>query len=240
MSRPRIAALDLARTAALLGMVAYHFVYDLALFNFLPPRQPFTPFWKGLAVLTAGSFLFLAGVSLHLAHARGLRWPAFRARLLRILAAALLITVVSYLYMPDRFIHFGILHAIATASVIGLAFLRVPVWGVILAAIAAFFAPNVLTSDFFSPDYWHWTGLAPKARPALDFVPLFPWIAPFLAGMAVSKAATNTGLWTALQSRATPSRAMRILAWPGRHTLIIYLLHQPLLVGLVAGAAALV
>jgi uncharacterized membrane protein len=65
----------------------------------------------------------------------------------------------------------------------------------------------------------------------MDFEPLFPWLAPFLAGMALTKAAKRSALWPVL-SRPSGPRLYR-LTWPGRHSLVVYLLHQPILIALV-------
>ena len=71
----RIPALDIARSLALVAMVVFHFTFDLELFGYLRPGTTTMPGpWRALAVVTAVSFLFLAGVSLWLAHGRGIRW----------------------------------------------------------------------------------------------------------------------------------------------------------------------
>ena len=79
-----------------------------------------------------------------------------------------------------------------------------------------------------------WTGLAPDRPVTADFEPFFPWFAPFLAGLATGRILSHLGLWARLSLPETP--LLRRLAWPGRHSLAIYLIHQPVLIGLVAGA----
>lgn len=224
---PRLIPLDLARTLAILCMVAFHFTFDLALFGFIPPDTMSQPFWYYFARMIAGSFLFLSGVSLWLAHGRGIRWPAFLTRLAKVAGGALLVTLASIWFVPGGTILFGILHAIAAASLLGLIALRLP-WAVTLAIAALIFAaawgPRF---PAFDPLWLVWTGLA-ESRPMMgDYVPLIPWAAPALAGVAVAKA-LRLDLW-----RGTPStRLTRVLSLPGRHSLIIYLIHQPILIGL--------
>ncbi len=135
----RIAALDIARTVALIGMAIYHFTYDLEMFGHLAPGTAVTGFWAIFARLVAGSFLFLAGISLWLAHGRAIRWRAFARRFAMIAGAALLVTLATRLALPESFVFFGILHSIAAASLIGLAFLRLPA-GLTLAAAAGILA----------------------------------------------------------------------------------------------------
>lgn len=227
MTGNRLIPLDLARTLALVCMVIFHFTFDLALFGFIDPGTMSQPFWYYFARMIAGSFLFLSGVSLWLAHGQGIRWPAFWSRFAKLAAAAALVTLASIWLVPGGPIWFGILHAIAAASLLGLIALRLP-WPVTLVVAAVIFAaawgPRF---PAFDPIWLVWTGLA-ESRPMMgDYVPLVPWAAPALAGIAVAKA-LRIDLWP---GRA-PSRAVHRLTFPGRHSLIIYLIHQPILIGL--------
>ena len=224
---PRLIPLDLARTLAIICMVAFHFTFDLALFGYIASDTMGRPFWYYFARMIAGSFLFLAGVSLWLAHGRGIRWPAFWTRFARIAGAALLVSIASIWLVPGGTILFGILHAIAAASLLCLIALRLP-WPVTLALaaliLAAAWGPRLAA---FDPLWLVWTGLA-ESRPMMgDYVPLIPWAAPALAGLALAKA-VRLDLWRG----TTPTRLTRALSLPGRHSLVIYLIHQPILFGL--------
>lgn len=223
----RLIPLDAARTLALVAMVIFHFTFDLALFGHIPGETMFQPFWYYFARMIAGSFLFLAGVSLWLAHGQGIRWPAFWRRFAKVGAAALVVTIMSIWFVPGGTIWFGILHAIAATSLLGLLFLRLP-WPVTLAIAAVIFAaawgPR---SPAFNPMWLVWTGLA-ETRPNMgDYVPLVPWAAPALAGIAFAK-----GFQVERWGRTAPSRAVDVVTFPGRHSLVIYLIHQPILIGL--------
>ena len=77
----RIEMLDLARGVALFAMASYHFSWDLEQFGYLEPATATTGLFKLYARSIAASFLFLAGVSLMLAHGEGLRPRAFARRL---------------------------------------------------------------------------------------------------------------------------------------------------------------
>lgn len=228
---PRILHVDIARTVALAGMALFHFVYDLELFGYLAPGTTAMPGpWAYFARLVAGSFLFLAGVSLVLGHGRGIRWPSFLRRLALLSAAAALISVATFLALPEAWIFFGILHAIAAFSVIGLAFLRAPALLTAAVAVGVFLAPDTLRAPAFDAPGLLWLGLSTFQPRSIDFEPLFPWLAPFLMGMAAARFADTAGLWHRLRA-APPRRWATALAWPGRHSLILYLLHQPVLVG---------
>ncbi|MCX7287135.1 MAG: heparan-alpha-glucosaminide N-acetyltransferase [Rhodobacterales bacterium] len=223
----RLIALDMARTLAIICMVIFHFTFDLALFGHIPAETLSQPFWHYFPRMIAGSFLFLSGVSLWLAHGNGIRWRAFWLRFGKLAAAAFLVTLASLWFVPGGPIWFGILHAIAVASLIGVLALRLP-WPATLALAATIFAIGwTWRSPAFDPLWLVWTGLA-DARPAMgDYVPLFPWAAPALAGIAFARA-FRIDRW----SGAMPSRGPRVLSFPGRHSLLIYLVHQPILIGL--------
>jgi uncharacterized membrane protein len=223
----RLTALDTARTLAIVAMVIFHFTFDLALFGYIPADTMSQPFWYYFARMIAGSFLFLSGISLWLAHGRGIRWAAFWKRWAKVAAAAALITLASIWVVPGGPIWFGILHAMAATALIGLVALRLP-WPVTLTIAAAIFTaawgPRFPAFDSL---WLVWTGLA-ETRPMMgDYVPLVPWAAPALAGLAAAKA-LRLDRWRGTQ----PSRLTRALTFPGRHSLIIYLVHQPILFGL--------
>ena len=90
-------------------------------------------------------------------------------------------------------------------------------------------ASYVLPSDSFNAPLLRFLGLSTLPAETLDFEPLLPWLGPFLLGLAVGKIASRMQLLTLLQLPDTP--VTRLLAWPGRHSLLIYLIHQPLLIG---------
>ncbi|NEY91297.1 heparan-alpha-glucosaminide N-acetyltransferase [Tabrizicola oligotrophica] len=227
----RLIGLDIARSAALLGMAAFHLVFDLQMFGLLPYGTTLHPVFYWHARIVAGSFLFLAGASLWLAHGAGLRWPAFWRRWGKLVAAAALVSAGTYAALPEYFVYFGILHCIAVCSLIGLAVLRLPVPVIALGGTAVMAASYLLPSPAFNAPLLRFLGLATEPALTVDFEPLFPWVGPFLLGLAAAKLADQLG---ALRWLARPDTAgLRRLAWPGRHSLVIYLLHQPLLIGLI-------
>lgn len=171
-------------------------------------------------------------MSLVLAHGKGRRWDAFRRRLWRVAGAALVVTGATLAVLPQAFIFFGILHSIAFASLVGMALigLRWQVLAVLAGAVVV--ADRTLGFAALNPLWLVWTGLGTRTPWSMDFVPVFPWLAAFLAGMAVAQWMARRGLWTRL-ARVEVGPVVQRLAWPGRHSLAIYLIHQPVLIGLV-------
>src|SRR3546814_6353901 len=105
-------------------MASYHFTWDLEFFGYLEPGTATHGWWRFYARAIASSFLFLAGVSLVLAHYPSVRWQAFLKRFAIVAGAAAAISIATFIAIPGEWIHFGILHGIAAGSLVGIAFLR--------------------------------------------------------------------------------------------------------------------
>ncbi len=227
----RLPAIDAARGVAIVAMVVYHFAWDLGFFGFIGADVGGDLGWRIFARSIAGSFLALVGVSLVLATRNGLRRGRFLRRLAVIAASAAAITVATRIVFPDTYIFFGILHAIAVSSVLGLAFVRAPILLVGAAALFCFLAPRLLAGPAFDHPALLWLGLASYHPRSNDFVPIFPWFGAVLCGIAAARLAPLLPLHGL--AHWSDGFARRLLVWAGRHSLGIYLIHQPVLFGLV-------
>ena len=221
----RLIWLDASRTVALLAMVVFHFARDLEIFGVLPNGFTMTGGWAVFARVIAGSFLFLSGVSLIVAHGAGLRFHAWAKRLAMLVLAALLVSVGTYFAFPESYVYFGILHVIAACSLIGVLVIAAPAWALIVSACLVLVADAYLGRQVFGSPWLAWTGLGSTVRPSLDFLPLVPWLAPFLMGMAFAKLVPMRGVVGTMQT----TRLVTAMTWPGRHSLAVYLCHQPVL-----------
>jgi len=222
----RIPAIDSLRGLAIIAMVVYHFCFDLRHFGFIAADMNRDPFWLHARTAILSSFLLLAGISLVLAQRDARGRDRFWRHIGRVAAAALLVTAASYVVFPQRYIWFGVLHAIAISLVLVRPLASRPALaltiGIVLVA-----AGNSWTSAWFDNRTWGSLGFM-TAKPATeDYVPLAPWTGVILLGMALAHPLQRNGF-----------RALAPLArWPGwlramgRHSLAIYLIHQPLLFG---------
>lgn len=231
----RIGALDVARGAAVVAMVVYHTAWDLSELRLIPTAIVGDPGWNVFARAIASSFLLLAGFGLALAHGRGLDVPKLLRRAAVIAAAALLVTVATWFVFPDAYVFFGILHAMAASSLLAAPFARVPAALTGLAA-AGVGALSLLASPAFDAPWLAFLGLGTRVPLTNDYVPLVPWLAFVLAGVALGRV-TDPLRW--LPQGAPSLGGARALAWLGRHSLVIYLAHQPLIFGALSGVAAI-
>lgn len=232
--RGRMIAPDMIRAVALIGMAIFHFTYDLENFGFAPPGTIYHPAFLNFARLVAGTFVFMAGLSLVLAHRHGFRAGPFWRRLAKLIAAAALVSTATYVMMPQYFIYYGILHSIAVSSLIGAVLLALPWWALAAIGAAVFWVDfNLAFTSFDHPWLW-WIGLSTHWRPSMDFEPVFPWFGPFALGMAAAKLAERLGYWrrAARYQPGEVTGVRKVALFAGRHTLPIYLIHQPVLYGL--------
>lgn len=230
----RIPVIDVARGLALVAMAIYHFAWDLEFFGYVPQGMTAVGGWRIFARLIAGSFLFLVGVSLVLAHGNHIRWRALGKRLAMIVVAAAAITVASRVATPERYIFFGILHCIAAATIIGMVFVRAPALvSALVGAVIIIFTPD-LADPRFNHSFLLWLGLSTETVRSNDFVPIFPWFGPVLLGMAAARSAVDRNWIPRLASIYRGSEPVNgALSFAGRHSLAFYLIHQPVLVAAV-------
>lgn len=224
----RLLIIDLARTAALGGMVTFHAARDLEIFGLIPPGTTLSGGWALFARIVAGTFIFLSGFSFVLAHRRGLRVTAWARRTTTIVVAAVLVTIATVFAFPDKFIYFGILHAIGFFLLLGPLLLPLSTPALAVLATGAVAVVWQFGRSGFDAAWLAWTGLSSGVRPSLDFVPVFPWITVFILGMAVARIVASR-----LLGRSLDSHIWSAIAFPGRYSLTVYLVHQPILLALI-------
>lgn len=239
-SRPRFDLVDLARGLALLAMFVFHFAYDLSLLRLIDFDVQAHAGWRWFARLIAGSFLTLVGVSLVLATRKGLNRQAYLKRLAMVAGAAGLVTLATFFFMPQSFIFFGILHQIALASVLALPFLRLPTLAVAAAALIVFAMPALVTHPILDQPALLWLGLSRIPVVTADYVPVFPWFGCVLSGIVLARLALPRLEASRLATWKPNVLPARIAVWGGRHSLPVYLVHQPVFIALLTLVALLV
>ena len=224
----RLVLVDTLRGFAILLMVIFHFCFDLSYYRLADFDFYTDPFWLHFRTLILSSFLLVMGLSFMLANAHQFNRQLYLRRLGILIASALLITISTWLTFGDRFIFFGVLHFIAVASVFGLLFLRAG-WINLFIGIALIVFANLSQFAWFDQTGWRWIGLTTYKPQTEDFVPLLPWFGVVLIGMYLSPMIGRLAVKYATMPQLPLTN---FLALAGRHSLLIYLAHQPLLMGL--------
>ena len=223
----RLPAVDALRGAAVCAMIAYHFCFDLNWFGVLHADFNHDVGWLSLRAIIVSWFMLLVGISLVLAQLAGISTTRYWRRIALIVACALLVTAGSYAAFPKTFITFGILHCIAVASLLAWPFTRHPFMALI-AGMAIVAIGLQVRLPMFDTAWLNGIGLMTHKPATEDYVPLFPWLGVVLIGIAAG-AWLSGKAFRPLQPVAGIAPAW--LTWLGRHSLLVYMVHQPVLLG---------
>lgn len=221
-------------------VVLYHLIYDLD--NFGGYRIESTSgFWGIFADVSAFAFVFLAGLSLSLSYARassGLRsgrelFGKYLRRGARIFSYGMLITLVFWA-LSFGVVVFGILHLIGLSIVLAYPFMKLRLSNLLLGfsivALGVYVQIEGLSADGAAGVLLAPLGVVPEGLFMPDYRPLLPWFGVVLLGLFFGNVVYNE------QAHKTPSNVegpayAAPVAFLGRHTLLIYLVHQPILIG---------
>ncbi len=211
-------------------MVVYHFSFDLNYFHQVHVDFYHDSFWLGFRTLIVTLFLLLVGVSLHLATRFGFDRRRYLRRLGLLVCCAALVSLGSYLVFPARMIYFGILHFIFVASLLGLLMLHYH-WVNLFAGLGLVILGWRLQHPLFDLPALQWVGMMTHKPLTEDYVPLLPWFGVVMLGLFLGRQFFNES-WASLGRWQGQWRWQRLMALGGRHSLLIYMVHQPLLFGL--------
>lgn len=232
--KKRIWELDAFRGLCIIGVVLVHLVYDLVdLYGIVKWEYPawfaFIKDWGGIL------FLLLSGVCVTLG-SRSVR------RGLIVFLCGMICTAVTYAMFRMGFgksiiIYFGVLHCLGVCMLLWPTYKNMKWWGLLLHGIVlaalGLYLDHLLTQRLLSTtDQWlmplglYWKGFASS-----DYFPILPNLGYFLVGAAIGKTLYRKKE-TLLPMVNPRNPILRCLQFFGRHSLWIYLLHQPILSGI--------
>lgn len=239
-ARTRFWEIDFLRGIAIILMVGFHGTVDC---YFLKGEQPgVNPLVLSLwQMTTAGLFLLLAGVSLTLHRSSPERTDQSACHLqqhrhlwrgLVILGWGLLITAITRLFLPKDYIIFGILHLIGMAMFISQPLLHLKFWNLWLGVMVI--GLGIYLSRQRVPFPWLvWAGFIPQDFASVDYFPIFPWYGVVLIGIFIGKILYGDQGRNFFIKSQPRHKVIRWLCYLGRNSLMIYLVHQPILLLLV-------
>ncbi|RCS59443.1 heparan-alpha-glucosaminide N-acetyltransferase [Parvibium lacunae] len=225
----RLRSIDGLRGMAIIAMIFYHACYDLHYFSWIFLDQRGSPLWQGFRNLIVSCFLLVVGISIVLRSRTTQARRDWWLRWFQIAGAAILVSLGSALLFPKSFIYFGVLHFVALTLLLSLIarqrWHQQPSIWLVLVGLACWFSPYFYQHEYFNPPYLNWIGFTTRLPHTEDYVPLFPWLGMVLLGMA----------WANCPRLFAPLQAVRwpaLFCWLGQRSLLVYLLHQPLLMGI--------
>ncbi len=249
----RYVELDLLRTLAIVMMVIYHLAYDLEMYHGFPLGLFENTSWYLLRQGTASLFLLLVGTSFAISWNRhqtkhgessfAVRYKKYVLRGLGVIGCGMLVSMVTYVAEPETYVRFGILHMIGVSILLLPFFARFREWNLLLGI--SFIGFQKIIVDILSvagrrPALLP-LGVMPTDFMSVDYFPLIPWFGIVLMGYAVGyflyvrqRGFRKSSSDSSVSSDSSYARRRRALTWPGKNALLIYLLHQPLILGLLA------
>ncbi|MCL1829646.1 MAG: DUF1624 domain-containing protein [Oscillospiraceae bacterium] len=219
----RIEIIDAARGLSLILMILHHFAIDLNMFGILPDWLVYSRVIYVLHIIFAGLFIALAGVSSRFSRSNIRRG-------LKVSVCALIVTAATLLIqMP---IWWGILHLLGFCMIMyGLVSKTAdkipPHIGTVLYFVLFLILLLLIADKTFDVKYLSVLGLRNEAFTSADYFPVFPWIMIFMFGTCFGRIVSDGKLPVWFYTASIPK-----LPAVGRKSLLIYMLHQPLLYGL--------
>lgn len=239
----RLWEIDALRGTAVITMVIYHLGWDLVSFG-IAAFNPYEGIWFLIQRYTCITFILLSGLSLTLVD-RNLerRGVDTRGRLIHFLKRGawifmwgMVLTVVMgtlrWMGVLAGGVDFGVLHLIGFSTIAAFPVLRKP-W-LAFAGWATLVVLGGFTPGWNIDSPWLvWLGFFPADYYALDYFPIIPWFGVALLGVAIGNWVYPQGQRTFALADYGENSVVRALRFMGRHSLTFYLLHQPILFGIV-------
>lgn len=214
--KSRIWEIDLIRFIAIVLMVTFHLVYDLNEFAGVNVEYEFG-IWYYIGAISAILFIFISGIS------SGFSRNTFK-RGLKVLGFGMIITIATYFFDSSQYIRFGILHFLGVSMMFFPLLKKINNWLLLIIGVFSFIAGKyiemiTLNTFLLLPFGFMYRGFA-----SMDYYPLFPYISYFILGILCYKLFYYKG-----KSFFGFNFNINLVQVVGKHSLIIYLLHQPII-----------
>jgi len=228
--------IDFLRGIAIIMMVLYHLLYNLHYFVQYNVNV-YSGFWMYFARMTATTFIFLVGVSLSVSFSRTKKiykdknklFIKYLKRGLKIFSWGLIITLLTRILLGKAFVIFGILHLIGISIILAYPFLKLRSWNLLIGLICIFL--GVYLKGFAFNFYWlSWLGFRPAQFYSVDYFPLLPWFGVVLTGVFFGNLLYSDSTRRFQLADISFFPGAKTLCFLGKHSLLIYLLHQPLII----------
>jgi uncharacterized membrane protein len=217
--------LDALRGSAIILMVVSNFITDL---QFFLNYSEYPTFWFIFARITASIFILLVGICLTISYSK-LEQKNIKKYIKRgsyLFSLGLIITAITFLFIPKDYIRFGILHFIGLSVILAYPFLKSKNKIIFPSALFVFILFALTKNIQLSSSYLLWLGVTSQGFSSVDYFPILPWFALILSGIII-------GNKFYIGANPTSTNKLKMLQALGKKSLLIYFLHQPILLSLI-------
>ncbi len=225
--------IDFLRGIAIILMICFHIAYDLKYFELLNFDINSTP-WTIFRISIFSLFFLLVGISLSIGKERGKQFKNYFKRGLKVFFWGMIITLVSYIFMRQGFVFFGVLHFIGLSIILAYPFLRFTYLN-LLFAVPIIVLGFYLFSISFDFQWLLWIGLKPNGFYTVDYFPLLPYFSIILIGIFLGKKLYPNTMRAFKLKDSPTSVFVKFIDFLGKKSLVIYLIHQPVIIGVLLG-----
>ena len=239
----RFIEIDIFRGLALFLMIVAHIVWDLDYFKIIPMNDNIYSTYVEVIPLL---FFLIVGLSLIVSKKKienktieeqNRYYKKLIARGLKIIGFGMILTIGSFIFIPDKPIFFGVLHCIGLSIILSVPILKYKNFAFLYSILFIFLSlivtqctveqPNFLQFivGLHQTDVWKYT---------IDYFPLLPWFTLIIIGIAVGDLLYSGDKRTFRLPDLSRYKSLKIFQWVGQHSLGIYLIHQPIIGGLIA------
>jgi uncharacterized membrane protein len=226
--------LDFLRGFAIILMILFHFIYDL---NHI--RIIYYKLWEGpfdyASKLVASVFFLLVGISLTISYNKTRNTQTISQirirkfyRGLKLILLGMIITIISWIIIPSRFVIFGVLHCIGVSIILSIPLLSKKNSNLFLGSVIILFG-IILNYLTFNVTWLIPLGFLPPKFFSIDFFPFFPWFGIVLVGIGIGHYLYPEGKRRYDIDDDMNKKGINRISFIGRHSLHIYFLHQPVL-----------
>jgi uncharacterized membrane protein len=238
----RFIELDLLRGFAIIFMIFLHIIWDLDYFGILPMNTQIYRF----QICVPAMFFVLLGICLNVSSSKKINkliidekkfYRHLFLRGLKIIGLGMVITLVTMIFLPDRPIIFGVLHCIGFSIILSIPFLKLKYLNIIpatLSILAGYFFGQIAVEN---PTFLHLAVGLHQSNIALhtvDYFPLLPWFGACLIGIALGNLLYKNNIRRFKIPDISRYKPVAIFSWLGKHSLAIYLVHQPIIAGVLS------
>lgn len=239
----RFMEIDILRGIAIIGMIYLHVLWDLDYYGVTPINNDIYKFQKIIPAL----FFVLVGICLIVSRNRKTCLPSFDGkkydihlivRGLKIFSLGMVITTVTLLFITDKPIFFGVLHCIGLCVLFSIPFLKLKTHYTFMAGVAIIvlgLSLNLVPME--DPSVVHLAAgihQADVAAYTIDYFPLFPWFGLTLIGISLGNILYKDNKRRFPLPDLSKYKPAAVFSWMGKHSLAIYLLHQPIIAGAIS------